>query len=270
MTSYKYKKILLVLLSFIFFHGSSTAKGVVLSIQYGENKLMFDSVEMKTALSGIDFDIITYRVDKSRTIGEHTDRIEKIIGKYHDSEHQQPVFLLSDRMSSFVGLDVIAKDTTIVGLITFSGAFSNGDDFLYDNMSMKKNMAMTDSISFDHSKELYLKGVYKMIRAKKQGKKVKLTKNADESAWELRDLLNSQYGTSLVNFSLEERLSRIKSWIVPMLDDYGMLMMDVDLMNLSCIGNMYHLKYTIFMPFDEQNVVPEVTKQISETIKNKL
>lgn len=270
MTSYKYKKILLVLLSFIFFHGSSTAKGVVLSIQYGENKLMFDSVEMKTALSGIDFDIITYRVDKSRTIGEHTDRIEKIIGKYHDSEHQQPVFLLSDRMSSFVGLDVVSKDTTIVGLITLSGAFSDGVDFLYDNISMEKNMETIDSISLDHSKELYLEGIYNMIHDKKQGKKVKLTRNADVSARELRDLLDSQYGTSLVDFSLEKRLSRIKSWIVPIIYDPETLMWSIDLMNLSFIGNMYHLRHTQPIILTKERVVSEVIKQISELTKNNL
>lgn len=264
------KLFIVSVLSFIVCHCYAMPKGVVLNIQYADSVLAFDSVAMKKSLSEIDFDMVTYRADKSLTIGEHADRILEILGKYHDAANQQPVFLLSDRMSSFVGLDVVSKDTTIVGLITLSGAFSDGVDALYDNMSMKKNMETIDSISLDHSKELYLEGIYNMIHDKKQGKKVKLTRNADVSARELRDLLDSQYGTSLVDFSLEKRLSRIKSWIVPIIYDPETLMWSIDLMNLSFIGNMYHLRHTQPIILTKERVVSEVIKQISELTKNNL
>lgn len=242
-------------------------KGLLLNIHYSESELMFDSVKMSKELSAIDFCMASYLVDNSVTIEKHAVRILDIIHKYQNREAAQPVILLTDRMSSFVGLEAISKDTAVAGLVTLSGAFCNGDDFLYDNVSMKKNMEFLDSVSFDHSKEIYLEKIYRMIQARKVGEKIKPIRNADITADNLYRLLNSPYGVSMLGFSLASRLSMIKSLIVPMIDDYGILMMHIDLMNLSCIGNMYGLKYTFPLSFDKDNVVSNVIRQVQEIIK---
>lgn len=221
-----------------------SARGLVLNLRYSEKGLCFDNLSMDTTLSGVGYDMFTYIVDKNRSISEHAEKVQEIVERYRNAGMPDTVFLLTDRLSTFVGLDVISKDTTIHGLITLTGVYNDGCSFLYDDVSIKKNLEMIDSISFDGSKERNLKTIYKMIQDKKKGKRIKLSRQADNMMKEFYTLLCSPYGTSLIDFSLEEHLRSIKSWIGFMIEDERRLELEIDYMNLSWKANKYGVKYT--------------------------
>ena len=237
----------------------SIAKGLLLNIHFHDNSLSFDTETMQDTLSKMNYDLLNYTVDRNLTIGENTDRIERLLKEYGNKE----VFLLTDRLSTFVGLDVISKDTTIYGLITLTGAYNDGESFLYDDVSIKKNLEMMDSISYDGSKERYLKTVYRMIQDKKKGKKIKLSPQADNLMQDFYTLLNSPYGTSMIDFSLEEHLRSIKSWIGFMTDDERRLELEIDFMNLSWTANKYGVKYTCPFSYRTDYCVAMVKNMIS-------
>ena len=237
----------------------STAKGLLLNIHFHDNALPFDTEAMQDTLSKMNYDLLDYTVDRNLTIKENSDRIERMLKEYRNTE----VYLLSDRLSTFVGLDVISKDTTIYGLITLTGAYNDGESFLYDDVSIKKNLEMMDSISYDGSKERYLKTVYRMIQDKKKGKKIKLSPQADNLMQDFYTLLNSPYGTSMIDFSLEEHLRLIKSWIGFMTDDERRLELEIDFMNLSWNANKYGVKYTCPFSYRTDYCVAMVKNMIS-------
>ena len=240
-----------------------SARGLVLNLRYSEKGLCFDSLSMDTTLSGIGFDMFTYIVDKNRSISEHAEKVHEIVERYRNAETQDTIFLLSDRLSTFVGLDVVSRDTTIHGLITLTGAYNDGCSFLYDDVSIRKNLEMMDSISFDGSKEHYLKTVYRVIQDKKKGKKIKLFPQADNMMQDFYTLLNSPYGTSMIDFSLEEHLRLIKSWIGFMTDDERRLELEIDYMNLSWTANKYGVKYTCPVSYRTDYCVAMVKNMIS-------
>ena len=233
-----------------------SARGLVLNLRYSEKGLCFDSLSMDTTLSGIGFDMFTYIVDKNRSISEHAEKVHEIVERYRNAETQDTIFLLSDRLSTFVGLDVVSRDTTIHGFITLTS-------FLYDDVSIQKNLEMMDSISYDGSKERYLKTVYKMIQDKKKGKRIKFSPQADNLMQDFYTLLNSPYGTSMIEFSLEEHLRLIKSWIGFMTDDERRLELEIDYMNLSWTANKYGVKYTCPVSYRTDYCVAMVKNMIS-------
>lgn len=240
-----------------------SARGLVLNLRYSEKGLCFDSLSMDTTLSGIGFDMFTYIVDKNRSISEHAEKVHEIVERYRNAETQDTIFLLSDRLSTFVGLDVVSRDTTIYGLITLTGAYNDGESFLYDDVSIQKNLEMMDSISYDGSKERYLKTVYKMIQDKKKGKRINFSPQADNLMQDFYTLLNSPYGTSMIEFSLEEHLRLIKSWIGFMTDDERRLELEIDYMNLSWTANKYGVKYTCPVSYRTDYCVAMVKNMIS-------
>ena len=257
------KKILINVFVLFLWSNVISARGLVLNLRYSENELSFDNLSMDTTLSGVGYDMITYIVDKNRSISEHAEKVYEIVERYRNAETQDTIFLLSDRLSTFVGLDVVSRDTTIYGLITLTGAYNDGRSFLYDDVSIKKNLEMMDSISFDGSKEHYLKTVYRMIQDKKKGKKIKLSPQADNLMQDFYTLLNSPYGTSMIDFSLEEHLRLIKSWIGFMTDDERRLELEIDYMNLSWTANKYGVKYTCPVSYRTDYCVAMVKNMIS-------
>ena len=257
------KKILINVFVLFLWSNVISARGLVLNLRYSENESSFDSIAMKTSLSEIGYDMITYIVDKNRSISEYAEKVYEIVERYRNAETQDTIFLLSDRLSTFVGLDVVSRDTTIHGLITLTGAYNDGCSFLYDDVSIQKNLEMMDSISYDGSKERYLKTVYKMIQDKKKGKKIKLSPQADNMMQDFYTLLNSPYGTSMIDFSLEEHLRLIKSWIGFMTDDERRLELEIDYMNLSWTANKYGVKYTCPVSYRTDYCVAMVKNMIS-------
>lgn len=207
----------IILLFFILLNtctSQSWAKGIMLYVHHGDS-VKLHRQELDTEMQKMNIDVIDYPVDINRTVGEHALRIDSIVRKYRENTDSLSVFMLTDKEATFVGLDVLSKDTTIVALVTLSGAFCNGDDYFYNETSVIKNMEMLDSASFDNKKEQYLRTAYKMISKAKQGKTFKLPKGADEHMQYLFTLLNSRYGRSILEFSLDDRLKRIRSWIIP-------------------------------------------------------
>ena len=263
------KKILINVFVLFLWSNVISARGLVLNLRYSENESSFDSIAMKTSLSEIGYDMITYIVDKNRSISEYAEKVYEIVERDRNAETQDTIFLLSDRLSTFVGLDVVSRDTTIHGLITLTGAYNDGRSFLYDDVSIKKNLEMMDSISFDGSKEHYLKTVYRMIQDKKKGKKIKLFPQADNMMKELYTLLSSPYGTSLIDFSLEEHLRTTKAWIGFLIEEHNEMKMEIDYMNLSWTANKYGVKYTCPLSFRTDNCVAIVKHVILDLQQKK-
>ena len=189
----------------------AAAQGLVLALQHSQNDLgnYYSAVAHSLSEKNVIFE--RYVVDNEHSIDEHTALIQNVI-------KQQPtakIFLLADRGSSFVALHLASVDTSIVALITLSGAFADGADFIYNEASYKKNRAFVDSLSLDGSKERQLRNIYRLINSKKQGQSIALPDDADADTKAVFDLLESKYGSSLVAFSLAEHLEKIRSTIVP-------------------------------------------------------
>ena len=128
---------------------------------------------------------------------------------------------------------------------------------------------MMDSISFDGSKEHYLKTVYRMIQDKKKGKKIKLSLQADNMMKEFYTLLNSPYGTSLIDFSLEEHLRTTKAWIGFLIEEHNEMKMEIDYMNLSWTANKYGVKYTAPFSYPSDNCVEKIKQMILDLRQKK-
>ena len=263
------KKILINVFVLFLWSNVISARGLVLNLRYSENELSFDNLSMDTTLSGVGYDMFTYIVDKNRSISEHAEKVQEIVERYRNAGMPDTVFLLTDRLSTFVGLDVISKDTTIHGLITLTGVYNDGCSFLYDDVSIKKNLEMIDSISFDGSKERYLKTIYKMIQDKKKGKRIKLSRQADNMMKELYTLLSSPYGTSLIDFSLEEHLRTTKAWIGFLIEEHNEMKMEIDYMNLSWKANKYGVKYTSPFSYRADYCVEKIKQMILDLRQKK-
>lgn len=225
--------------------------------------------ELEKEMQNIDIELIAYPVDVSRTVGEHTLIIDSIIRNYRENTDGLSIFMVTDKEASFVALDVLSKDTTIVALMTLSGAFCNGDDYFYNETSINKNMEMLDSVLFDNKKEQYLKISYKMISQAKQGEKIKLPKGADDHMQLLFNLLNSRYGRSLLEFSLDDHLKRIQSKIVPFYQSKNQSSeLDLYIGKLIYLGALYGVKYTEPESYNDKNVSSEIAKHISNLLKH--
>lgn len=261
----------IILLFFILLNtctSQSWAKGIMLYVHHGDS-VKLHRQELDTEMQKMNIDVIDYPVDINRTVGEHALRIDSIVRKYRENTDSLSVFMLTDKEATFVGLDVLSKDTTIVALVTLSGAFCNGDDYFYNETSVIKNMEMLDSVSFDNKKEQYLRTAYKMISKAKQGKTFKLPKGADEHMQDLFTLLNSRYGRSLQEFSLDDRLKRIRSWIIPLYRGENQSSeLDLYVGKLIYLGALYGVKCTIADSYKYKYINSEIAKHISNLLKH--
>ena len=252
----------------LFFLGNNPvlSKELMLNLQYHKNKEAFDLEKLTKGLSDVEIDTKTYVIDDNSSIEEHVNKIREFIRQYCEKEKKLQVLVLTDRESTFVGLELASVDTPVKALFTFSGAFNDGDNFLYGEMSFKKNMEMLDSISLDRSKERYLEKVLKMIADKKKGKKIRLPKNADSDMTALYALLQSNYWNSVLGFSLDDHLHSIKAEFLPIMPYVKKknLMTDVDYLNLCHCGNKYQIRYSYPIFNDGDRLVAEILKHVSE------
>ena len=69
------KKILINVFVLFLWSNVISARGLVLNLRYSENESSFDSIAMKTSLSEIGYDMITYIVDKNRSISEYAEKV---------------------------------------------------------------------------------------------------------------------------------------------------------------------------------------------------
>lgn len=96
----------------------SLAKGVMLYVHNDKNVKQPYLYELEKEMQNYDIDMIVYPVDVSRTIGEHTLRIDSIIRNYRENTDSLDIFMVADKEASFVAMDVLSKDTAFVALIT--------------------------------------------------------------------------------------------------------------------------------------------------------
>ena len=242
------------------------AKGLMLSLQYYQNEKPIDLEKLAKGLSDMEIDIKTFVIDDSKSIEEYANRLKETVRQYHEQNDTIQFFVITDRESSFVGLELASVEASVKALLTICGAFNDGDRFLYGEMSFKKNMEMLDSISFDGSKERYLEKVFKMIADKKTGKRIRLPKNADNDMAALYALLESNYGSSIMRFSLDSCLSKISAAVFPIYDSDNQQLLDVDYLNLCLCGNKYQVRYSYPICYSGETLVKEITKSISELL----
>ena len=244
------------------------AKELMVLIQYGDNEPPY-YLKLKKNLSEHNIDFLTYSIDRDRTIEENSFQIDSVINIHKEITDSLKVFLTSDRESSFVALDVLSHDTSIVALITLSGAYYNGDEYFYNEISVNKHMEMLDSVSFDGKTEQYLRTAYRMISQVKQGKKLKLPKAADDNMRELFTLLNSRYGSSLLTFSLDDHLKKVRSWIVPLYKSKSQRSeLDLDIGKLIYEGAQYRVKFSEPDTYNDQNIGSTITEHVSKLLKH--
>ena len=177
--------------------------------------------------------------------------------------------MVADKEASFVAMDVLSKDTAIVALITLSGAFCNGDDYFYNETSITKNVKMLDSVSFDNQKEQCLRIAYKMISQAKQGEKIKQPRGADNYMQALFTLLNSRYGHSLLEFSLDNHLKSVRSKIIPLYQSKNQSSeLDLYIGKLIYLGALYGVEYIEPQSYNYDNISSEIVKHITNLLKN--
>ena len=233
----------------------SWAKDLMLYIHGGKTVDQSFFYRLEKEMQNIGIETINYPIDLSRSVGEHTLRIDSIVRNYREGTDSLNIFLIAEKEASFVALDVLSKDTTIVALFALSGAFCNGDDYFYNETSIIKNMEMLDSASFDNNKEQYLRFAYKMICHAKQERTNKQSPKVNEHMQDLSILLNSRFGRSILGFSLDEHLMRIRSWIVPFYRG-GRQSSELDLYigKLLYNGAFFRVKFAEPQTYNEKNV----------------
>lgn len=247
----------------------SLAKGIMLYVHNDKNVKQPYLYELEKEMQKYDINMIVYPVDVSRTIGEHTLRIDSIIRNYRENTDSLDIFMVADKEASFVAMDVLSKDTAIVALITLSGAFCNGDDYFYNETSITKNVKMLDSVSFDNQKEQYLRIAYKMISQAKQGEKIKQPRGADNYMQALFTLLNSRYGHSLLEFSLDDHLKSVRSKIIPLYQSKNQSSeLDLYIGKLIYLGALYGVEYIEPQSYNYDNISSEIVKHITNLLKN--
>lgn len=262
------KAFIIVLFLFFWANNPILSRGLMLNLQYYQNEKTIDLEKLAKGLSDMEIDIKTFVIDDSKSIEEYANGLKETISQYRKQDDTLQLFVLTDRESSFVGLELASVEARVKALLTVCGAFNDGDRFLYGEMSFKKNMEMLDSISFDGSKERYLEKVFKMIADKKKGKKIRLPKNADNDMAALYALLESNYGRSILRFSLDSHLRKIGAEIFPILSSGKRrhVMLDVDYLNLCLCGNKYQVRYSYPVSYDGDRLVAEIQKHISELL----
>ena len=240
----------------------SWAKDIMLYIHGGNTVYQSYFHRLEEEMQNIDVETINYPIYLNRSIGEHALRVDSIIQNYKDGADSLRIFMIAEKEASFVALDILSKDTDIVALFALSGTFCNGDDYFYNEASIIKNMEMLDSASFNN-KEQYLRFVYKMISNAKQGRTYKLPHKADEYMQNLSILLNSRLGRSILEFSLDEHLKRIRSWIVPFYRSKNQSSeLDLYIGKLLYNGALFGIKFAEPLNYKEENVNSEIIKHI--------
>lgn len=247
--------------------GQALAENLMIFVQCGNEELSYHA-ELKQAMSDINVEMLDYVIDWDKTIEEHALSIDSIVNCYRENVDSLNLFLLSDQEASFVAFDVLSRDTSIVALITLSGNFCNGDDYLYNEISIRKQMEMLDSLSLDGRKEQYLETAYNMIASAKRGKKLVLLENADNEMQNLYNFLHTRYGRSLLAFSLEERLEKIHSWVIPFYRSANQSdELDLNIGRFLYLGAQFGVKFTCPDVYNDQSAKSEVAEQVVKFLK---
>lgn len=247
---------------------NSLGKEVLLNLHYMYNEDAVDSVELRKRLSENGISMITYIVDNNRSINEHANNVKKIISSYDRSDKLELV-VLTDRMSTFVGLKLCNSMKDVRGLITISGAFNDGDDFIYSEFSVTKNADNFNKLSENREKERCLFSVWQIIQKSKKTKNITFTDNSADMQ-KMMILLKSEYGKSLLHFSLEKNLRKIDAVILPFyIYEYRKeYICDLDISNLMYIGNKNKIRYTLPESYGKRKIVSKIVEKVCEINPN--
>lgn len=103
----------------------------------------------------------------------------------------------------------------------------------------------------------------------KQGKTYKLPQKADEHMQVLFTLLNSRYGRSLLEFSLDDHLKSVRSKIIPFFQSKNQSSeLDLYIGKLIYWGALYGVEYTEPQSYNYEDVSSEIAKHISNLLKH--
>lgn len=82
-------------------------------------------------------------------------------------------------------------------------------------------------------------------------------------------LLKSRYGRSLLAFSLEDHLKKVRSWIVPFYSSKSQRSdLDLNIGNLIYEGTQFRVKFTEPDVYNDQNVGSKITEHVSNLLKH--
>lgn len=254
---------------FILCVGRSLAYSLVVYVHYGKDEGLQHYAELQDTLHDMGIDMLACPINEDRTIEENALHIDSVIANCKNNNDSMEVILMSEKMSSFVAIDVLAKDTSIIAWIALSGVFCDGDDCLYNEASVRVNTEMLDSVSFDNRKEKCLSGIYKMIESAKEEKKPVLPRGADDYMRKLHSWLNNRYGRSFVSFSPASYMGRVSSWIIPLCDnskhESELFLNTAKLVHLRSKYN--NIKIMRPVPYYDSSLNSRIVEQVSNLLK---
>ena len=103
-----------------------------------------------------------------------------------------------------------------------------------------------------------------MISQAKQGKKIKQPRGADNYMQALFTLLNSRYGHSLLEFSLDNHLKSVRSKIIPLYQSKNQSSeLDLYIGKLIYLGALYGVEYIEPQSYNYDNISSEIVKHIT-------
>lgn len=264
------KSILISCLLFILDTGSSLAKDLMVYIHYGENEEISHYTELQESLYDMGLDMIEFLINRNKSIEENALCISSAINSYRKDNDSAEVIVMSDKKSSFVAIDLLSKDTSIIAWIALSGTFCDGDESLYNEASVSINTEMLDSVFFDNRKEKYLSSINKMIESAKKGKKPALPCDADDYMRNLHVLLNSRYGRSLVTFSPADYYDSIPAWIIPLFcNSKHESELFLNIGKLVRLRTNSNTKLIRPVPYSDSSINSRIVEQVSNLLKNR-
>lgn len=134
---------------------------------------------------------------EGQTLASLADSLHTFLGQsslaYDDS-----VALFSVEDCSYVVMREALRNGNVRMLLTLSGRFLNGDDYLYNLFSIQENARNMDDFSVDMGRQESLRRVYTMIQGIKRGKKVKIPQEASAPEKECMRYLSGPLGRSVI------------------------------------------------------------------------
>ena len=142
--------------------------------------------------------------DKTSTIGMLADNLNADIKKIRDKNPKISLGVVCYNEASFPVLEASLQNEAISYLIAVSGCFINGDDYYYEQFSLKEHLME------NQDKGKRLKDKYNIIKGLKHGRKLPQNLTSESENAYLVDTLSNSYCISVMNFDASKILANIE------------------------------------------------------------
>lgn len=149
-------------------------------------------------------DISTQRI----TIGQLTDSLHSFL-EHQVHQQSEGIILCSVGDCSYVAMQEAQNNNKIKMLITLSGVFLPGDDYVYNKYSLLENKRIQDSCTVSLKKMDKLKDIFNMIQRIREGKAGVKSTPKDPFVLGCWMFLSSNLGKSVVRFDTRQVLPRL-------------------------------------------------------------